>query len=106
MPLHPAAESMVKLLADSGIGFFPDSTPESMRAAMENAIRDMPVHEVYDVEDREVPGPAGPIRVRVYRPSADPALPIVVWFHGGGWVIGSLDTHDNLCRLLADDAGV
>jgi acetyl esterase len=106
MPLHPAAESLVKLLDDSGVGFYPDSTPESMRAAMDTATRGMTPHEVHGVEDREIPGPAGSITVRVYRPSADTPLPILVWFHGGGWVIGSLETHDNLCRMLCDDAGV
>jgi len=106
MPLHPAAEGLVKLLSDAGVGFYPDSTPESMRVAMETSIRGVPPHEVHAVEDREIPGPAGPIPVRVYRPSADARLPILVWFHGGGWVIGSLDTHDQLCRLLCDDARV
>jgi acetyl esterase len=106
MPLHPAAEPLVQMLMDSGVGFYPDSTPESMRAAMDGAIRGMPVHEIHAVDDREIPGPAGPIAVRVYRPSADAPLPILVWFHGGGWVIGSLDTHDNLCRLICDDAKV
>src|SRR5687767_8550400 len=49
------------------------------------------------------------IPVRVYRPvgaSADAALPALVFFHGGGWVIGDLDTHDVLCRQLAAEAGV
>jgi acetyl esterase len=106
MPLHPAAEPLVKMLTEAGLGFYPDSTPESMRAAMEGATRGMPVHDVHAVEDREVPGPAGSIPVRVYRPSAELPLPILVWFHGGGWVVGSLETHDNLCRLLCDDANV
>jgi acetyl esterase len=77
-----------------------------MRAAMESATRGLPAHDVYAVEDRKVPGPGGSIPVRVYRPSAEAPLPIVVWFHGGGWVTGSLETHDNLCRLLCDDANV
>jgi acetyl esterase len=106
MPLHPAAESLVKLLDDSGVGFYPDSTPESMRAAMETATRGITPHAVHGVEDREIPGPAGSIPARVYRPSADRPLPVLVWFHGGGWVTGSLETHDHLCRLLCDDAGV
>jgi acetyl esterase len=106
MPLHPAAEPLVKMFTDLGLGFSPDSTPESMRAAIDGATGGLPVHDVHAVEDREVPGPAGSIPVRVYRPSADAQLPIVVWFHGGGWVIGSLETHDNLCRLLCDDARV
>src|SRR5258705_1467185 len=106
MPLHPAAEPLVKMFTDLGLGFSLDSTPESMRAAIEGATRGLPVHDVHAVEDREVPGPVGSIPVRVYRPSADAQLPIVVWFHGGGWVIGSLETHDNLCRQLCDDAKV
>lgn len=106
MPLHPAAENVVKLLTDSGLGYSADSTPASMRAAMERAIVGMPVHDVHAVEDREIPGPAASIPVRVYRPNADASLPVLVWFHGGGWVTGSLATHDNLCRLLCDEAGV
>src|SRR5262249_12749 len=43
------------------------------------------------VEDREVPGPAGPIPVRVYTPEGEAPFPCLVWFHGGGWVIGDLD---------------
>src|SRR5258705_4906596 len=106
MPLHPAAEPLVKMLTDAGLAFYPDSTPESMRAAMESVIRGAPVHEVHAVEDREIPGLAGSIPLRVYRPRAEGPLPILVWFHGGGWVTGSLETHDNLCRLLCDDAEV
>jgi acetyl esterase len=106
MPLHPAAEPLVKIFADLGLGFTSDSTPESMRAAMDSATRGVPAHDVHAVEDRDIPGPAGSIPVRVYRPSAEAPLPIVVWFHGGGWVTGSLETHDNLCRLLCDDANV
>jgi acetyl esterase len=66
----------------------------------------MPRHPVYAVENRAIPGPAGEIPVRIYRPSDAPALPILMWLHGGGWVIGNLDTHDNICRLLCDEAGV
>jgi len=106
MPLHPMAEVVVNLLRDAGVGFYPDSTPESMRAAINAATGGPPVHEVHAVEERELPGPASSIPVRVYRPSADGPLPILVWFHAGGWVIGSLDTHDDLCRQLCADAGV
>jgi acetyl esterase len=58
------------------------------------------------VEDRTVPGPAGEIPVRVYRPSAGAGpYPIVAYFHGGGWVLGTLDTHDDVCRTLANRSG-
>jgi acetyl esterase len=53
------------------------------------------------VGDRVVPGPAGDLPVRVYTPAGQPPFPLVVWFHGGGWVVGTLDTYDPLCRALA-----
>jgi acetyl esterase len=53
------------------------------------------------VEDRRIPGPAGEIPIRVYTPESRVAQPIVVYFHGGGFVIGSLSSHDPLCRVLS-----
>jgi acetyl esterase len=53
------------------------------------------------------PGPAGPVPVRAYRPKGagkDEILPALVYYHGGGWVIGDLDTHDVVCRTLANGA--
>jgi acetyl esterase len=61
------------------------------------------------VRGLEVPGPAGPRPARLYQPfvPADGrALPLLLFFHGGGWVIGDLDTHDGVCRFLAAAAGV
>ena len=60
-----------------------------------------PPAPVAAVGDRVVPGPAGELPVRVYTPEGEPPFPIVVWFHGGGWVVGTLDTYDPLCRALA-----
>jgi acetyl esterase len=56
---------------------------------------------VASVADRTVPGPAGPLPVRVYTPEGEGPFPIVVFFHGGGWVVGTLDSYDPLCRALA-----
>lgn len=53
------------------------------------------------VQDARVPGPAGSIAARCYRPAAASPLPLVLYAHGGGWVTGSLDSHDRVCRLLA-----
>ena len=61
-----------------------------------------PIHRV---EDRRIPGPAGDIPIRIYTPEGDAPLPLLVFFHGGGWVIGSIATHDALCRQLANAAG-
>jgi acetyl esterase len=57
--------------------------------------------EVDEVVDLLIPGPAGELRVRVYRPRTTELLPALVWFHGGGWVVGSLDSHDPVCRAIA-----
>src|SRR5262245_51006260 len=57
------------------------------------------------VEDRRIPGPGGEIPVRIYRPEASGVLPALVYFHGGGWVIGSIETHDGSCRDLANRVG-
>lgn len=56
---------------------------------------------------QDIPGPAGPIPIRVYRSEVGPAgdPPVIVFFHGGGWVVGSLDTHDGDCRMLARITG-
>ena len=59
---------------------------------------------VYAVEDRTIPGPAGEIPVRVYRPSAATGLPVLVYLHGGGWVICDLETHDPTCRAISNGA--
>jgi acetyl esterase len=61
------------------------------------------------VKDLAADGPLGSIPLRLYRPADVPAtspLPVLVYFHGGGWVIGDLDTHDVLCRQLTAEAGV
>ncbi len=53
-------------------------------------------------EDRTIPGPRGPLRVRIIEPWAPaPRRPVIVYFHGGGWVIGSIESHDGICRALA-----
>ncbi len=107
MPLHPTAELMIQVLNDTGLTFTAGTTPEDRRAAMIAATTNpaFPKHPVHEVTDRTIPGSAGAIPVRVYRPSAQAALPALLWFHGGGWVTGNLDTHDQICRLLCDAVG-
>jgi acetyl esterase len=60
--------------------------------------------ETVACEDRSVPGPAGEIPVRVYRHGTGPA-PVLVFFHGGGWVVGSIVSHDGVCATLARLSG-
>ena len=78
-------------------------TPERARAeltALAESRKDAPLPQPASVADLSIPGAAGAIPARVYRPAKRPA-PTVVFFHGGGWVAGSLFTHDRTARLLA-----
>jgi acetyl esterase len=61
--------------------------------------------ELAEVRDVEIPAPAGLLRLRAYRPAGEHPLPMVVWLHGGGWVMGSLDSYDAAVRVLAESAG-
>lgn len=56
--------------------------------------------------DRTVPGPAGPVPVRIYTPPTTEPVGVLVYLHGGGWTIGDLDTHDHPCRTLCQDGSV
>jgi acetyl esterase len=60
---------------------------------------------VSQIEDREIPGPDGKLLVRVYKPLGVGSFPTLMFFHGGGWVVGDLDTHDSLCRSFTSLAG-
>ncbi len=58
------------------------------------------------VEDRTVAGPGGPVPIRIYRPGEAQGLPVLLYLHGGGFVLGGLDSHDDICAEIADRAGV
>lgn len=63
------------------------------------------IESIHEVIDLTAPGPGGDLSLRAYRPSATKPLPVVVFFHGGGFIGGNLDTHDDLCRVLANTSG-
>jgi len=73
--------------------------------AARQQLRDLPRRSFYPelrVQDRAIEGPAGPINIRIYWPPTDQAAPpVVLFFHGGGFVVGDLDTHDGTCRQHA-----
>jgi len=106
MPLNPAVKVLLDQMAAQDAPSLTSLPVEAVRQAF-RALRGMAgVPEPVDsVEDRTVPGPAGEIPVRVYKPEGDASLPVPVSFHGGGWVIGDLETHDTVCRSLANAAG-
>ncbi|MGA5540866.1 alpha/beta hydrolase [Mycobacterium sp. NPDC051198] len=86
----------------------PIAAAAEVRARLKASRRPAQPVPVGNVEDRTVPGPAGEIPVRIYHP-ADPepgtALPVLVYFHGGGFVLCDLDSHDSCCRRLANGIG-
>jgi acetyl esterase len=102
MPLDPQAKLLIDLINGSG-GFelSPDSDPQELRALYATLAAPQTI-EVAQVEDRTIPGPGGEIPIRVYCPDGDGPKPAIVYYHGGGWVIGGLNTHDGTCRALAN----
>ncbi len=106
MPLTAETEALLKTFAEAEGPTLQEMTPQEARAAYREmrALQGEP-EDVAVVEERTVPGPAGDIPVRVYRPEGAGAFPALVHYHGGGWIIGDLDTHDPLCRHFANAAG-
>ncbi len=79
-------------------------TVDEKRKAYQDAVSRSGEPELVNVEDRTVPGPAGSIPVRIYRPKqpANDSQPVLLYLHGGGFISGGLDTHDPLCHMLAN----
>lgn len=102
MPLDPVVKSMLEMLASSGMPPL-DTLPVSDARTMFNAMPGAPGEKaaLARIEDRRIPGPAGEIPVRIYTPEGAAPLPILVFLHGGGWVVGTLDGYDDVCRALA-----
>ena len=105
MPLAPAARTLIDQLETDGGPALWEMSPDDARAlsAVMGAMDDPP--EVAAVEDRVIPGPAGDLPVRIYTPDAPSPRPVVAFFHGGGFVICSVETHDGLARRLANALG-
>ena len=82
----------------------PDEARREWKADM--AAVDAPAPEMERIWDFEIPGPGGPIPARAYVPKGSPssARPLLIYFHGGGFIRGDIDTHDSICRVLADEA--
>jgi acetyl esterase len=104
-------QALIKLSEWVGDRSFTEQvTPAEARAAtrVTSASATGPPLPMERVENLELPGPAGPVPARFYVPlgAAPSPRPLLVYFHGGGWVIGDLDTHDGLCRFLSANANV
>ncbi|MBO9651024.1 MAG: alpha/beta hydrolase [Variovorax sp.] len=108
--LHPQAKAFIDLLIEKGVP--PTHTlpyTDARRFYRERrALAQPEPGDVASVRDLSAEGPHGPISLRYYRPlgsDASAVLPVLVYYHGGGWTIGDLDTHDTLCRELCNLSG-
>lgn len=101
--------SFIERAAQAGIPPYWKLSPQDARRLFRDTRANVspPAPEIGRVDNLSMPGPGGEIRLRYYRPigsSAESLLPVLVFFHGGGWVIGDLDTHDIACRIYANTA--
>jgi acetyl esterase len=106
MPLDPQAQALLTQVEALGGPPLNDLSPPEARAVAKalGSLSGPPV-AVASVENRTIPGPAGALPVRIYTPAGSGPFPVLVFFHGGGWVIGDLETQDGACRVLANAAG-
>jgi acetyl esterase len=107
MPLHPQAQNLCDVVNAMGGAAASDEQLQQARdglALLTSAGAGDP-EPVAHVEDRTIAGPHGDVPVRIYRPGDDGGLPVLVWLHGGGWTLGSVESHDPITRVLANGAG-
>jgi acetyl esterase len=101
MRLHPQAEALRRRWLEAGVQPVHELSVAEAREAELAALEPAPSEPVVAVIERTLPGPAGEIGARVYLPDATRPQPVLVFLTGGGWLLGSLETADALCRRLA-----
>ena len=105
MEPHPKLRALLDAPADPNETPVEDMTPDDARAEFDSALGSVDGEKpvIHGVRDIEVPGPGGPITVRLYEPGwSDEPRPILVYFHGGGYIRGNIETHDSGCRIMAN----
>jgi acetyl esterase len=107
MPFHPQVQAIRdRLEAEQVPNLYTLPIEEARARDVKGAITTAgPPEPVAEVRDFVVPGPAGDLTARLYRPSTAGALPVLVYFFGGGWSLGTLDTSDAVCRMITNRAG-
>jgi acetyl esterase len=110
MAVTPEVRGLLNMIELASTGPIEQQTPEQVREGYAQLSAMMSREDVASTADRSVPTPDGDVPVRVYVPLGEPGdsdgpRPVLVYLHGGGWTIGSIETHDNTCRSLANGSG-
>lgn len=106
MPLDPQVRDMLDAMAALGLEELHNLSVEDARERALSMV-DPDTFPAYAgrIEDRNIPGPAGELPVRIYTPPGDGPHPMLMYFHGGGFVLCNLDTHEKICRALSTESG-
>jgi len=104
MPLHPQVQALMDRRAELGFPDMQDVTPDEARANARAGKAAIPAvaEPVGEITEQTIPGPAGDIPIRIYRPSAPGPHSLIMLFHGGGWVLGDVDSEDSTSRGLVN----
>ncbi len=102
--IDPKIAGALKYLASLNLPPLQEMTPDQAREGMRKLSVKEQSSELFSVTDQLIAGDGCDIPLRVYRPQADETLPVIVFYHGGGWVVCDLDTHDECCRRMARQA--
>jgi acetyl esterase len=105
MALDPQARVVLDQMAQAGKPINELSVEDARQTSTAMAEMQGPPESVAGVEDRTLPGPDGGIPVRIYMPFGKGPFPVLMYFHGGGWVVGDIESSDGLCRVLANASG-
>ena len=107
MAMKPQVVALLEKMAALNLPAIHSLEPPAAREQMLAQVRarDVPVIEVGSIEDRTIPGPAGEIPVRIYRPEGGNEPGALVYYHGGGHVIGNIESHDAITRALCKESG-
>ncbi|MGE0682933.1 MAG: alpha/beta hydrolase [Candidatus Binatia bacterium] len=106
MPLNPQAKAFLDQAAASGAPPLNAMPLAEARKTLNALFIPEQKEAIHKVEDRQISGPGGhQIPLRIYTPDAKGQLPVLLFFHGGGWVLGDIESHDSVCRELANKVG-
>jgi acetyl esterase len=106
MPINPQVQTLLEMLAQAPAIDYATITPYDLRATHDIPLQQGPPPSVARVHEVSIPLDGRTLAARLYVPDgAGETPPLLVYYHGGGWVIGTLDTHDGICRALANASG-